>query len=364
MMPRNDTEEISPMEAEKKRMDISFRVSWSQAILFGCYEVTVSFVLVVISMLYYEKPAGPSLPALLSTSMPATLSSTLLATTVAPTTVTTMAETESTNSTSSPTTTSTTTTTTSTTTSTTTTTTIATTTTAPHTLCGSLFPTWQSAAWLVAFYSVVYLAILLANIHFIRQTKKKVHSKVSLFVILTHPAGRLLLGIIAFFITCAFAAPVDEEKGTLNQYINRISMHVTKTAMVVDAGFVIFFIVAIVKRESVAENSRESIWLLKSGDSSIRADRETDWLRLGTNVYATRQLIFIQVKFAVMVCFLSSHISVIILVLLVFFCHVFVFMVWARMVRKSRKAKAKYENHDYQDENDNTAPERPDSPSL
>ena len=125
---------------------------------------------------------------------------------------------------------------------------------------------------LVAFYSVVYLAILLANIHFIRQTKKKVflnkkyfslfkhitnqvHSKVSLFVILTHPAGRLLLGmepsnapfkfdhlvdlhsffidtssliftrrptgIIAFFITCAFAAPVDEEKGTLNQYINR-----------------------------------------------------------------------------------------------------------------------------------------------
>merc|ERR1712072_917931 len=159
-------EEISPMEAEKKRMDISFRVSWSQAILFGCYEVTVSFFLVVISMLYYEKPSGPAaLPALLSTSIPATLS-TLLATTLAPTTVTTMAESESSYSTSSPTTTSTTTTTTSTTTSTTTTTTIATTTTAPHTLCGSLFPTWQSAAWLVAFYSVVYLAILLANIHF------------------------------------------------------------------------------------------------------------------------------------------------------------------------------------------------------
>merc|ERR1712072_544958 len=161
-------EEISPMEAEKKRMDISFRVSWSQAILFGCYEVTVSFFLVVISMLYYEKPSGPAaLPPLLSTSIPATLS-TLLATTLAPTTVTTMAESESSYSTSSPTTTSTTTTTTS----TTTTTTIATTTTAPHTLCGSLFPTWQSAAWLVAFYSVVYLAILLANIHFIRQTKK------------------------------------------------------------------------------------------------------------------------------------------------------------------------------------------------
>jgi len=322
------------MEAEKKRMDISFRVSWSQAILFGCYEVTVSFVLVVISMLYYEKATGPPLPALLSTALPV-IQSTMTTTMETPTTV--IAENDITNSTSSPTTTSTTTTSTTTTTTTSTTTTLATTTTPPHTLCGSLFPTWQSAAWLVAFYSVVYLAILLANIHFIRQTKKKVHSKVSLFVILTHPAGRLLLGIIAFFITCAFAAPVDEEKGTLNQYINRISMHVTKTAMVVDAGFVIFFIVAIVKRE-------------------------TDWLKLGTHVYATRQLIFIQVKFAVMVCFLSSHISVIVLVLLVFFCHVFVFMVWARMVRKSRKAKAKYENHEYQDENDNTAPERPDSP--
>ena len=31
--------------------------------------------------------------------------------------------------------------------------------------------------------------------------------------------------------------------------ISRISMHVTKVAMVVDAGFVVFFIVAVVKRE-------------------------------------------------------------------------------------------------------------------
>merc|ERR1719208_702382 len=131
MMPRTDTEEISPMEAEKKRMDISFRVSWSQAILFGCYEVTVSFVLVVISMLYYERATGPALPALLSTALPATLST--ITTTSAmdmPTTLITAAYNESISSTSSPTTTSTTTTiTTTTTTSTTTeTTTLATTT--------------------------------------------------------------------------------------------------------------------------------------------------------------------------------------------------------------------------------------------
>merc|ERR1719430_54490 len=141
-----------------------------------------------------------------------------------------MAESEGTNSTSSPSSTTTAIPTTTTSTTTTTTTTIATTTTAPHTLCGSLFPTWQSAAWLVAFYALVYISMMLANIYFIRQTRRKVYSKVSLWVILTHPAGRLLLGVISFFITCAFAAPVDEHMGTANQYINRISMHVTKAA--------------------------------------------------------------------------------------------------------------------------------------
>lgn len=171
--------------------------------------------------------------------------------------------------------------------------------------------------------------MMLANIYFIRQTRRKVYSKVSLWVILTHPAGRLLLGVISFFITCAFAAPVDEHMGTANQYINRISMHVTKAAMVVDAGCCIFFIVAVFKLE-------------------------TDWLKLGTHFYATRQLIFIQLKFAVLVCFLSTHINVTLLVVGVFFSHAFVFSIWARMVKKSRKAKAKYETVDIQDENENT----------
>lgn len=326
MMPR-DVEEVPRREAEEKRRDISFRVAWSQAILFGCYEVTVSYVLVVVSMLYYERPMG-------TPSYTAPHSTTILPTTTTSTTTTGSPITTSPdgNGTTSTTTTSTTSTTTMSTTSTTTTT------TAPHTLCGSLFPTWQSAAWLMAFYSLVYLCMLVANIYFIQNTKRKVHSKVSLWVILTHPAGRLLLGVIAFFITCAFAAPVDEEKGTLAQYINRISMHVTKVAMVVDAGFVIFFVVALVKLE-------------------------TDWLRQGTNVYATRQLVFIQIKFAVMVCFLSSHINVIVLVILVFFCHVIVFSIWARMVKVSRKAKAKYTSpSEYaysSDVNENNCPDSP-----
>jgi len=171
--------------------------------------------------------------------------------------------------------------------------------------------------------------MMLANIHFIRQTKRKVHSKVSLWVILTHPAGRLLLGIIAFFITCAFAAPVNEQMGTITQYTNRISMHVTKIAMVVDAGFCIFFIVALGKKE-------------------------TDWLGLGTNIYATRQLVFIQLKFAVLVCFLSSHINVIVLVVCVFVSHFIVFSIWARMVKKSRKAKAKYISPEFEEVNERT----------
>jgi len=190
---------------------------------------------------------------------------------------------------------------------------------------------------LVAFYALVYLSVMAANIFFIRHTKKKVASKVSLSFILTQPLGRLLLGILSFFITCAFAAPVDEQHGTINQYINRISMHVTKTAMVVDAGFCIFFIVAVVKLE-------------------------TDWLKLGTNFYTTRQLIFIQLKFAVLVCFLSAHIDVTLLVICVFISHIVVFSIWARMVKTSRKAKAKYETPEFQDVNENNQERCPESP--
>merc|ERR1719228_2544103 len=265
MMPRSHPGgEIDKAEANRVRRDISFRVSWSQAILFGCYEITVSFLLVIVSMLYYEKAADPQALLAMVSSTPKNLFVTTT-TTEEPTTTLNPPATNASSVNS------------------TTTTTTTTTTAKPHTLCGSLFPTWQSAAWLVAFYALVYLSVMAANIFFIRHTKKKVASKVSLSFILTQPLGRLLLGILSFFITCAFAAPVDEQHGTINQYINRISMHVTKTAMVVDAGFCIFFIVAVVKLE-------------------------TDWLKLGTNFYTTRQLIFIQLKFAVLVCFLSAHI--------------------------------------------------------
>ena len=144
---------------------------------------------------------------------------------------------------------------------------------------------------------------------------------------------------------------------------------------------------------------------------SLVGDQNTEWFKF-----------FFKVKFAVMVCFLSSHISVIILVristlspyskliksqdsfisrliYLIFtclqldpwltqiqtcrssLCSSAMYLsswsghVWSenqgiykskpdicQMFNVFRKAKAKYENHDYQDENDNTA-ERPDSPS-
>ena len=65
------------------------------------------------------------------------------------------------------------------------------------TMCGTLFPDWQSVAIICTFYTIVYLCVVISNIWFIRQTRKKVSSDVSTWVILTHPAGRLVLGKIS-----------------------------------------------------------------------------------------------------------------------------------------------------------------------
>jgi len=246
--------------AQQRQADlVSFRVSWSQAVLFGCYEVTVSFFLVVVSMFYYKKPEGEGV----------------------------------------------------------------------KTMCGTLFPDWQSVAVICTFYTIVYLAVVLSNIWFIRETRKKVSSDVSTWVILTHPAGRLVLGLLAFFITCAFASPPTPPlPATVLQYVNRISMWVIKGAMVVDAAFFCFFVLCVLKNE-------------------------VDWMKLGTNIWTARQLAILQLKFAVIVCYLSTHFSVIVLVLLILCCNAVVYVVWFRLMKTSRKAKQKYSNPNYQDENEN-----------
>jgi len=251
--------QLLTMSQQKQADLVSFRVAWSQAVLFGCYEVTVSFFLVVVSMFYYRKPEGENVIM----------------------------------------------------------------------MCGTLFPTWQSVAIICTFYTIVYLCVVISNIWFIRQTRRKVSSDVSTWVILTHPAGRLVLGLLAFFITCAFSSPpTPPTPATVLQYVNRLSMFVIKGAMVLDTAFFIFFVVSVLKNQ-------------------------VDWLKIGTNIWTARQLAILQVKFAVIVCYLSTHFSVIVLVLLILCCNALVYVVWFRLMKTSRKAKQKYSNPNYQDENEN-----------
>merc|ERR1739848_517842 len=81
-------------------------------------------------------------------------------------------------------------------------------------------------------------------------TRRKANTETSNWVILTHPGGRLLLGLFAFFICCAFSSPpTDEANATILQYVTRISMWVIKSAMVIDAAFLCFFIYCIVRSE-------------------------------------------------------------------------------------------------------------------
>eukprot|EP00092_Neocalanus_flemingeri_P041031 GFUD01044675.1.p1 GENE.GFUD01044675.1~~GFUD01044675.1.p1 ORF type:complete len:263 (-),score=82.51 GFUD01044675.1:112-900(-) len=246
--------------AQQKQADlVSFRVSWSQAVLFGCYEVTVSFLLVVVSMCYYKKPEGEEI----------------------------------------------------------------------KTMCGTLFPDWQSVAIICTFYTIVYLSVVLSNIWFIRQTRKKISSDVSIWIILTHPAGRLVLDLLAFFITCAFSSPPTPPlPATVLQYVNRLSMWVIEGALVLDTAFFLFFAFCVLKNA-------------------------VDWLKTGTNIWTARQLAVLQLKFAVLVCYLSTHISVIVLVLLIFMTNAVVYVVWFRIMKTSRKAKQKYSNPNYQDEDEN-----------
>ena len=105
-------------------------------------------------------------------------------------------------------------------------------------------------------------------------------------------------------------------------------MWVIKGAMVVDAAFFCFFVLCVLKNE-------------------------VDWMKLGTNIWTARQLAILQVKFAVIVCYLSTHFSVILLVLLILCCNAVVYVVWFRLMKTSRKGKQKYSNPNYQDENEN-----------
>ena len=59
--------------------------------------------------------------------------------------------------------------------------------------CGSLLPDWQSVSAIFSFYTIVFVLMVVANIWFIRHTRREAATEVSIWVILTHPALRLIL---------------------------------------------------------------------------------------------------------------------------------------------------------------------------
>lgn len=116
-------------------------------------------------------------------------------------------------------------------------------------------------------------------------------------------------------------------------------MWVVKSTLVIDAIFLMFFIYSVIRSE-------------------------IEWLRGGTQVWTARQLIILQVrllrlysntntlfqlKFTMIVCYLSTHINVVILTASIFACNAFVFVIWSRLMSTSRKAKQKYSNPNYEE---------------
>ena len=68
--------------------------------------------------------------------------------------------------------------------------------------CGTLLPNWKSVAVIFSFYTLVWFAMVVANFWFIRHTRRQAASDVSAWVMLTHPAGRLILGNAGQVVNC------------------------------------------------------------------------------------------------------------------------------------------------------------------
>ncbi|XP_023341143.1 uncharacterized protein LOC111711119 [Eurytemora carolleeae] len=165
-----------PVKAPK-----NIRLEWAVSLLFGSYEITVSYLLVIISMAYYNKQEVPevgeegvedvkNLPLLTN-------------------------------------------------------------------LCGSLLPDWKSVAVLFAFYTLIYTGLICLNVVFIRSTLRLRGNTLSTWETLLHPFSRLILGLISFFLICGFSETSPEL-----QPVNKISYHLCQGSMTIDAAFFLFFL--------------------------------------------------------------------------------------------------------------------------
>ena len=57
-----------------------------------------------------------------------------------------------------------------------------------------------------------------------------------------------------------------------------------------------------------------------------------------------------QLKFTIIVCYLSTHFNVVLLTAIIFFCNVFIYVIWSRLMSSSRNAKQKYTNPNYEED--------------
>jgi len=222
----------------------NFRLEWAVALLFGTYEMTVSYFLVIISMAYYKKVDSDSEIGDALTH-----------------------------------------------------------------LCGNLLPDWQSVAVLFTFYTFVYAGVVSLNTLYIRSTESLRGHTVEAWHLLFHPLSRLVIGLTTFFLTCGFSETTQELRP-----INKLSYILCQIVMVVDAIFCFFFIYQTVRRNE-------------------------DHLSLATSVWGVRQLIVVQLKYSIVVCFLSTHINIILQVLLLFCLNTMVYVAWSRLVKSGRKTK-------------------------
>jgi len=222
----------------------NFRLEWAVALLFGTYEMTVSYFLVIISMAYYKKDETETVDGSALTH-----------------------------------------------------------------LCGNLLPDWQSVAVLFTFYTLVYAGVVTINTLYIRATQNLRGHTVEAWHLLLHPLSRLVIGLTTFFLTCGFS-----ETSLDLRPINKMSYILCQIVMVVDALFCAFFIYQTIRRNE-------------------------EQLSLGTTVWGARQLIIVQLKYSLLVCFLSTHINVIVQVLFILGLNTTVYVFWFRLDKSGRKMK-------------------------